>query len=426
MINPAWLAILKTICDLPTAPLREDYVMAWIEQYVLTLTPPGRLTCSFDRAGNLRVDHMPSASMGAAERAPHRDSGVGSDEKPENRRHLIFEAHVDHPGFITGEMIDRKDGLLRAEFLGGVKPSLFTGAGVRLFHPDQSSPWTLAVVDEPPKRSPGSDALDCVLRLTKTVIDIPPGTIGMWDLPDAAVKGDLFTARVCDDLAGAAAMVCMLHEVCDRGIAMPFTLLFTRAEEIGFIGALAAIQDATLAAESDRNQCCVIGLENSRALPQALLGHGPVLRVGDRTSIFSSALTRFIKLSADDLTDAQQDFKYQRALMDGGTCNSTVFDAAGYDSAGLTLPLANYHNMLLDDQPLSCITSVPRTGESIGSEAIHLGDFANLVELMLKLLERFVLYTGDHRRLQEQLQSRLAGYSDRLYASCRVHRKMEN
>jgi hypothetical protein len=48
------------------------------------------------------------------------------------------------------------------------------------------------------------------------------------------------------------------------------------------------------------------------------------------------------------------------------------------------------------------------------------------VELMLKLLERFVLYTGDHRRLQEQLQSRLAGYSDRLYASWRVHRKMEN
>ncbi len=413
MIKSAWLAILKTICDLPTAPLREEYVMAWIEQFILTLSPPGKLTCMFDRAGNLRVDHLVEPENGGGAKG---DSG-----KREGQRQLIFEAHVDHPGFICGEVINQGAGLLRAEFLGGVKPSFFAGAGVRLFHPDGASPWTLATVEGMPERPPNSDALTCVLKLRNPGIEVPAGTIGMWDLPDAALMDDLLTARVCDDLSGAAAMVCMLHAICERGICQPFTLLFTRGEEIGFLGALAAVMDDTLSAREYRRHCCVVGLENSRAMPRAAMGLGPVLRVGDRTSIFSSALTRFIKLTSDDLADALPDYRCQRALMDGGTCNSTVFDAAGFDSAGLTLPLANYHNMVAEDEALSCVPTTPRTGEKIGSEAIHVNDFAHLVELMVHLVERFHQYTGDHRGLQAQLEARLTRHAERLYTSVKVH-----
>lgn len=418
MTNATWLAILKTICDLPTAPFCEEHVMAWIEQFIRTLSPPGTLTYVFDNAGNLRVDHViePETSGGT----------TGDRDGREDRRQLVFEAHVDHPGFISGEWIDQDTGLLRAEFLGGVKPSFFAGAGVRLFHPDGASPWTLATVEGIPERPANSDALTCVLKLRNRGIAVPVGTIGMWDLPDAALMGDLFAARVCDDLSGAAAMVCMLHAICERRICQPCTLLFTRGEEIGFLGALAAISDDTLLAGEQRKNCCVVGLENSRAMPQAAMGLGPVLRVGDRTSIFSSALTRFIKLTSDALADARPDYRCQRALMDGGTCDSTVFDAMGFDAAGITLPLANYHNMVAEDEALSCVPTVPRTGEKIGSEAIHVDDFFRLVELMVHLVERFHQYTGDHRGLQAQLGMRLTRHADRLYTSVKVHRKMEN
>ncbi len=418
MINSAWLAILKTMCDLPTAPLREEHVLAWVEQYILTLSPPGKLACVFDRAGNLRVDHLVDLENGS--------EAKGDGGGREDQRRLIFEAHVDHPGFISEEMIDEGAGLLRAEFLGGVKPSFFAGAGVRLFHPEGESPWTLATVEGMPERRANSEALTCVLKLRNPGMAVPVGTIGMWDLPDATLMGDLFTARVCDDLSGAAAMVCMLHAICERGIGRPFTLLFTRGEEIGFLGAFAAIKDDTLWARENRRHCCVVGLENSRAMPQAAMGLGAVLRVGDRTSIFSSALTRFIKLTSDDLTDTLTDYRCQRALMDGGTCNSTVFDAAGFDSAGLTLPLANYHNMVAEDEVLSCVPTVPRTGEKIGSEAICVTDFAHLVELMVHLVERFHQYTGDHRGLQAQLNARLTRHAERLYTSVKLHREMED
>ena len=420
MICSHFLSILKTLCDLPTAPLHEEHVLGWIAAFVETLAPPGKLDCHFDRAGNLRVDHVVPDDASAKAGTEGLQRGVSE----RGRRKLVFEAHVDHPGFVIGEMISEEDGLLRTEFLGGVKPSCFAGAGVRLFYPDDASAWSLAVVTDEPKRAENSDTLSCVLKLRKPGQRIPAGVIGMWDIPDATVSGEYFMARVCDDLTGAAAMLCMLDEVCRRGIREPFSLLFTRGEEIGFLGAIAAIEDGTLATPVERASWSVVGLENSRALPQARMGNGPVVRVGDRTGIFSSALTRFIKLCADDLADAKPEFHYQRALMDGGTCDSTAFDAAGFDSAGLTLPLANYHNMLSEEEP--CSSEAPRTGEKIAAEAIHLGDFANLVELMLQVVIRFPAYTGDHRGLQEQFRSRLSRWADQLYATARVHRKMDD
>ena len=424
MISSHFLSILKTLCDLPTAPLHEEHVLGWIAAFVETLAPPGTLECHFDRAGNLRVDHVVPDDSSAVLTAKADAGGLQRGVSEKGARQLAFEAHVDHPGFVTGEMISEEDGLLRAEFLGGVKPSCFAGAGVRLFYPDDTSAWSLTVVTGEPKRAEDSDTLSCVLKLRNPGQRIPAGVIGMWDLPDASISGDYFMARVCDDLTGAAAMLCMLDEVCRRGIREPFSLLFTRGEEIGFLGAIAAIEDGTLATSDERASWSVVGLENSRALPQARMGNGPVVRVGDRTGIFSSALTRFIKLCADDLADAKPEFQYQRALMDGGTCDSTAFDAAGFDSAGLTLPLANYHNMLSEEEP--CCSEAPRTGDKIAAEGIHLEDFANLVELMLQVVSRFSAYTGDHRGLQEQFRSRLSRWADRLYATARVHRQMDD
>ena len=68
-------------------------------------------------------------------------------------------------------------------------------------------------------------------------------------------------------------------------------------------------------------------------------------------------------------TAAAKDFRWQRKLMDGGTCEGTAFQAYGYRVGALCVPLLNYHNM----------------GENgrIAAEAVSLSDLTNLVRWML-------------------------------------------
>ena len=58
-------------------------------------------------------------------------------------------------------------------------------------------------------------------------------------------------------------------------------LLFTRSEEIGFIGAIGAAREGTVP-KGARLVC----LENSRSFPHdSPIGAGPIVRVGDRLSV---------------------------------------------------------------------------------------------------------------------------------------------
>jgi len=85
-------------------------------------------------------------------------------------------------------------------------------------------------------------------------------------------------------------------------------------------------------------------LECSRAMPGAESGLGPVIRVGDRMSVFDPRLAAACEESARELQKSQPGVRFQRRLMDGGACEATAFAAAGYRSLCLALPLGNYHN----------------------------------------------------------------------------------
>src|SRR5690606_36956692 len=76
-------------------------------------------------------------------------------------------------------------------------------------------------------------------------------------------------------------------------------LLFTRAEEIGFVGAIAACKHNTIPAGAR-----LIALENSRAFPDSPIGGGPIVRVGDRISVFTPVLTAAIAKRAEEITGA--------------------------------------------------------------------------------------------------------------------------
>ena len=72
--------------------------------------------------------------------------------------------------------------------------------------------------------------------------------------------------------------------------------MLTRAEEIGFIGTLGACRDATIPKEAR-----LITLENSRSFADSPVGGGPIVRVGDRLSVFSPTLTSAVARRAEDV-----------------------------------------------------------------------------------------------------------------------------
>ncbi len=117
----------------------------------------------------------------------------------------------------------------------------------------------------------------------------PFGDFAMWDLPDCEWRdGRIHLARLrrSDRLRG------------DRrhpGNAQPAKTspgecygLFTRGEEVGFAGAIEMARDGWLAAEG----LTVISLETSAERPPARMGDGPIVRVGDKTSMFDAVRHR--------------------------------------------------------------------------------------------------------------------------------------
>jgi endoglucanase len=195
-----------------------------------------------------------------------------------------FAAHMDHPGFVGGE------------FLGGV--------------PEEYR------AKKPPTRDFGAFA--------------------MWDLPAFEVKDGRIHSRACDDLVGCAAILALFHELEAIGAEASVLGLFTRAEEVGFVGAIKLAQTGRM----DR-AVTVVSLECSseRSPGAGKMGEGVIIRVGDKTSIFDDAATRALTSLA-----AENKLPHQRCLMSGGTCEATAYQLYGYRCAAMCVALGNYHN----------------------------------------------------------------------------------
>jgi endoglucanase len=212
-------------------------------------------------------------------------------------------------------------------------------------------------------------------RLARAVARITSGVartggFAMWDFPPFALQDGFIVARACDDVLGAALALCVMDELArrkPRGVAV--WALLTRAEEAGFLGALEALRLKTIP-----RRACVLSLECSKAAGIALQGEGAVVRVGDRGSIFDPQLSEALRQAAEALRRKRRGFKYQRKLMDGGTCEATPFCAYGYRASGLALPLGNYHNQ-----------ATTPNGPDIGPETVHADDFACGVRLLVAL-----------------------------------------
>lgn len=355
--------LLKQVCEIPTAPFAEHRVIEWVLQWAKARK---RVAVSRDDAGNMLLE-LPGISRGPR---------------------VVLVAHMDHPGFTAQEMEDKRT--LRARFNGGVQAKYFKGQKVRFFDHTREVVGTVTGVEVDPAGRP----IGATLRIGSIV---PRGTIGMWDQGGPKIKGQRFSCRVCDDLAGAAAALAVIDSLIKTQLPTPVCVMLTRAEEEGFIGAIAAAQNRQLLRPTD----LVISLECSAEQSYARQGDGVIIRTGDRTSIFNSAFTRFIATRGEEIAKTDPSFKMQRALMPGGTCEATVFDAWNYFAAAVCIPLGNCHNMNV------------ATGK-IGPEYVDLRDWDNMVKLLADVGRNAFDFPGDHVDLRDKLTKRFETFKTLL------------
>jgi putative aminopeptidase FrvX len=354
------MKMLEELCATPTAPFAEGRVVAYVERFVA-----GRksLRLQRDQWGNLLI----------------------SNRKAPNGPRTVFAAHMDHPGFVADRMMDRK--ILEARFHGGVLAEYFPGTRVRFFSDDGEVTGKVIATRIGKDRGYPDRA---TIQVKSTVA---PGSPGMFDLTPGRVMGKIFSSRVCDNLAGAAAALTMMDRLTRSTPKAPVAVLLTRAEEEGFIGALGACATPELLKKTDR----LIIIECSAKQPYAPQGNGAIIRVGDKTSIFNSSLSYFITQTAEKLAMTDKSFKYQRALMPGGTCEATVYDMYGYTAASICVALGNYHNM-------------DRERKKIAPEYIDLRDWENMVKLFVEVARSAHEYRPGLPLLRERLEKRFAQF----------------
>ncbi|MHC4816624.1 MAG: M28 family peptidase [Planctomycetota bacterium] len=340
---------LKEILSCPTAPFHEERVHRAILDAV---DSSGRLRARRDSLGNLEVTY-----------------GKG-------RPRLLFACHTDHPAL-------EANGDGTATIQGGMHAKQLRGTGLRPFHGGR-----VATVGGTVRNGrPG------VVRL-RGGKGLKKGTPLVLELPAFRITRRHIRARAVDDLVAVAACLAMLDRLEAARWRGCVGILFTRAEELGFVGAL-----GWAGLRRFPPTTTVINLEMSSELKHTPQGDGPILRVGDRVTTFTQDASVELEAAARALAGKDRHFRYQRALMDGGGCEATVYVYRGFRTGALCLPLRNYHNHA--------------AGGGMGLEYVACDDAENLVRWMVEYARSFGRLDG-HGRVERRLAALWRRHRGRL------------
>ncbi len=328
--------LMTRLLSLPTTSFHEDSVRAVVIQRLRRM----RVSFRIDRHGNV-IAHLRR----------------GRIHPP-----LAMVAHMDHPGFMleSAPLARARACVLRV--LGGVGGNL-VGKRIR-FYPAGRVIGTISSIED---KGAGGRAVRVRAKLRTP---LSGEMFALWDVPVFRRRNNKIFARTIDDVCGVAVMLEVLKRLRRRAGPVDVYACFTRAEEVGFVGAAGLAKSRILPKKSR-----VVSIEMSRKIPgRAEQGRGFVVRVGDRAGIFDPRLSRFLIESARRLKSKRASFQYQIAVLDGGVCEASLFNAMGYSASGVALPLGNYHNR------------TPSGG--IGAEFIDGRDLQGLTEFLTEIAQK--------------------------------------
>lgn len=283
------------------------------------------------------------------------------------RRSIAFVAHMDHPGF---ELIEGSGRRYVAQALGGVPAASLAKptAALAVLPGGERVGCELAPYDGPERE--GSERLAMATLADEVEVALPAAVV--FDLPDFELDGETIRMRALDDLAGCASILAAVERVASERADADVFAVFTRGEEGGLFGARLMAQAGTLPADT-----VVVSLESSPVIPGVAQGEGPVIRTGDAMSTFDGGAERALTDARQRILARDPEFRCQRQLMSGGTCEGTAFAMYGYSVTGVAFPLENYHNGT---------TNLRDPDGGVGAEYIALPDFLGGVELMAEAM----------------------------------------
>ncbi|BAV34272.1 peptidase M42 [Sulfuricaulis limicola] len=376
--------LLTELLSQPTAPFREEHVAA-VAQRVLK---QAGIPFFRDPVGNVVI--------GCASRADYRR--LVHDKNGEPLR--LFIAHMDHPGFHGTRWLS--DTRLRIKWHGGSPVRHL--AGSRVWLATAEGYWTEGRLGRVRLLKSGHAIDTAEVRITgaRNGARLKADTLygGFGFRAPAWRAGKKIYTKAADDLVGVFAILSTaldLHKKSRGKKTLPFLGLLTRAEEVGFVGAIGHFELGWLSGAP--RPVIAVSLETSRTLPGALVGQGPVVRLGDRRTVFHSG---YLKVLTDVALKALPG-KHQRRVMHGGTCEATAAIAYGLPAIGLSVPLGNYHNEGFEGGP-GC-----RAPRGPAPEFVHRDDIEGLLKLCRELMRQGLHWDEPwqdqrrlmHRRLRE-------------------------
>jgi len=391
-MKPRQLRFLTELLSQPTAPFREEHVLALVERALLRARVPAFL----DPAGNLVVGVGSPSAYRSLLRRRSRDPV------------RLFIAHMDHPGFHGTRWLSPKR--LAVKWHGGSPVKHLAGSPVWLA--DASGIVADGVLARP-RLLPSGHAIDSAeVRLHQPLSENQTaGALygGFRFRAPVWRRGRRIYTKAADDLIGVFAIVSLAESLFGgaRRARPPFLGLLTRGEEVGFVGAIAHFDLGWL--ETRRRPLVAVSLETSRALPNALIGHGPVVRLGDRRTVFNTDPLQVL----GDIAERVLPGRYQKRVMDGGTCEATAAISWGLPAIGISVPLGNYHNEFFTGVSGSAGKGSRRQGGP-APEYVDLGDIDGLLKLCHGLLEPGLDWTDPWRRQRERLRRQLRRYRSLL------------
>jgi putative aminopeptidase FrvX len=317
--------LIQRLFSQPTAPFCEFWVLSEIEDILRERGIP----YFFDEKMNLIA-------------------GVESPSAFKKKTKLIFLAHTDHPGFHIKNQLNKNT--FAALWYGGAPFTQMKNAPLRIYDPQQPGKSFKAKVTSLKKQPYTREGINFKLQvLEQRGFEFSSAAFGAFDFPPLQKKGDIIFTRAADDLAGCAIAISVLLDL--KKNAGKIAAVFTRAEEVGFVGTI-----SLLTGDLFSKPITMFSIEASGVLPGMSCGEGPILRLGDRMSMFDADLSHVAHIIATEIQAKDRSFKFQRKVMDRGSCEASAFRLFDHRVTGLSLPLDNYHNQGAKGPAPECIS----------------------------------------------------------------------